>query len=242
MLEFFKSFDKVSLYGLETTYYYESKLCHITLDELITTMYTATLSSIDITFTNKEVTSDVIEDLIRLKKCSPDIRKQSHGDSTEIYLTDINLKLIVKNKFNSLTLEFYENRPPHSRQILIKQIEQLLSILDKVKKLQLTSIERSSWFSILWTPFKSSKGVFNNTSFLSYYQFNIKHEDNSKFNEVSLIGILPIKFDRSIFLTKILKEKKSSTVNIFNTQPIYETLERFDNIQNNFLYKNSIVM
>ena len=74
-------------------------------------------------------------------------------------------------------------------------------------------ISIDSWFSILWTPYKSTKSNFLNTSFLTFYNFqNEKNDKNegSQENQINqkqiynsknilLKGILPIKFDKEIF-------------------------------------------
>jgi hypothetical protein len=69
---------------------------------------------------------------------------------------------------------------------------------------------------VLWTPFKSNKQFFSNTSFLTYYQFDMGEYSNYTeqsvmshhgFYEVPIVGILPIKFDENIWLRKFRKSK-----------------------------------
>jgi hypothetical protein len=112
-----------------------------------------------------------------------------------------------------IKLEFYETRPPHSRHIFIKQIENILNCSEFLSssKVILNKITNSSFFSILWTPFKCHKNIGLNTSFLVYYQFNLGTQYiNEKmkqplFTEIPIIGILPIKFENKLFLSKINK-------------------------------------
>jgi len=154
-----------------------------------------------------------------------------------IFIGDLNLKILV-NK-NLIKIEFYENKPPHSRQLFIKCFETIFEKLKSLKNLKLFDINSDSdknilsWLSILWTPLKCPKGMSSNSSFLTFYQFNIKdHHKDSKmemknkinssnipednfnnvknnksllgeFSEIQLIGLFPIKFDNKFFLNEI---------------------------------------
>jgi hypothetical protein len=98
------------------------------------------------------------------------------------------------------------------RPILTDQFEFLLQKLPSLGKIEISKIERNSWFSILWTPFKCSKQTFYNTSFLSYYKFSQNETENymsdfTNHNEVPIIGVLPTKYDETIWLKKISKSK-----------------------------------
>lgn len=121
-------------------------------------------------------------------------------------------------KSDIIKIEFYETRPPHNRQIFIKQIENLFNNFDVLKKIPINKVDSSSWFSILWTPYKSTKNALMNTSFLAFYKYNFNAQHlnnftrpnlniNSNFTEIPLIGILPIKFENKIFLSRINKSK-----------------------------------
>lgn len=178
--------------------------------------------------------------------------------SYERYLAEgNNLKLIVQ--YDLIKFEFFEIRPPHSRQILIKQIEDLLDSFNVIKKLKISDITNDSLFSILYSPFKSTKGLMMNSSFLVYYQLKIYDNDNTQdlnpllnysntknftknlfpnqivnknFVEVPVIGILPIKFENKIFMNPICKMVNSfmRNMNVIN-----------NNSNNYMMVKNLVV-
>lgn len=124
------------------------------------------------------------------------------------------LKLIYFNQV--LKLEFYETRPPHSRPIFYNQIEKIFSLLTVLKTIEISLLNDTSWFSILWTPLKSNKPNFLNTSFLAYYSFtNFDTKlEYQEYIKMSIIGILPIKFYNKLFLTKIQKLEKIEKIEI----------------------------
>ena len=120
-----------------------------------------------------------------------------------------NLKLICIDR--KIKIEFYEIKPHHFRQILIDQFTEIFKY-DFLKKLVLSNLNQYSWFSILWTPFKSVRPQMANTSFLVYYQFcytnslNIFKNSND-FLEIPTIGVLPLRLEDNIWLTRIIKGK-----------------------------------
>ncbi len=147
----------------------------------------------------------------------------------EFLIGDPSLKILIKNK--SIKIEFYEHRPPHSRQILSSQIAVLFETFESLKKTPMSKLENSSWFSVLWSPMKSSKSIFMNTSFITYYQFDkLRGRERSgslkEYSELTIIGVLPIKFENKLFLSRIMN------VNALQ-YPIYG--------ENNGLLKSSIV-
>ena len=135
--------------------------------------------------------------------------KEKYGKlQFEITLQE-NLKLICFEK--KIKIEFYEIKPHHSRQILIDQFNNLFKF-DFLKKLILSHLNEYSWFSVLWTPFKALKSQLGSTSFLTYYQFCYTNSYNilanyKDFLEIPIIGILPLKLEDNIWLTRIIKGK-----------------------------------
>jgi len=182
--------------------------------------------------------------------------------SYERYLTDgNNHKLIIK--YDSIKFEFFEIRPPHSRQILITQIQNLLESFELLGKIKLSEINNDSLFSILYTPFKSTKGLMMNTSFLVYHSLNIEENNltlnssknffnsivNKNFVEVPIIGILPIKLENKTFLTTITGNKTFNSMNTINMNIHFQVISQTNsntnsnNINNNLLLvKNLIVI
>jgi len=200
----------------------------------------------EIKLTEKELIKNIISALRKINKNKNNICEEAdhiynnklvniNNTSTEyeFLIGETNMKIIIKNLI--LKIEFYEIRPPHSRLIFIKQIENLLNSLEILKTIHVNEIEAQSWFSILWTPVKSTKSLFMNSSFLTYYQFTINTHINEKFNdllEIPIIGILPIKFEKKIFLSII---KKINSVNSLN---IHHDINTKDDL---LLLANSIV-
>ena len=123
--------------------------------------------------------------------------------------------------------------------------------MESLKNIKISKLDISSWFSILWTPVKSSKGVMMNTSFLSYYQFNINDQNNlssyrvnKHYSEIPIIGILPIKFDSKLFLSRINKQIPMSgmNLNIMNLNMMHYKQNPIYNEQHSAMLKGSIVI
>lgn len=124
------------------------------------------------------------------------------------YNVNDNLKIICLS--SDVKIEFYETKPPHSRFILSEQLENIFYKLKFLNSIDLSKIEKCSWFSVLWSPFKSNQQLFSNTSFITYYQFDMGEYDyymtsHQGYYEVPIVGILPIKLDENIWLRKFRK-------------------------------------
>jgi hypothetical protein len=148
-----------------------------------------------------------------LKKTKPDIEI---NETVDYYIDEgKTMKLLIGQ--DSIKIEFFENRPPHSRQIFISQIEQIINSFEVLRNITLNKIGNQSWFTVLFTPFKCSKSILMNSSFLVYYQFNLDEmaleNNNSDFTEVPIIGILPIKFENKVFL-QLINKNTQMNVNI----------------------------
>jgi hypothetical protein len=244
---------------------------------------------------DKETINLILDELISLKKCTNELKNIFNSVTTHVegdinnignkinnnnlfitnndtLLTDPsgNFKIINKNN-KYLIIEFYETKPPHSRQIFVNQIEQLISCFDILKKININKIDPSSWFCILWSPFKSTRNTTMNCTFLSYYQFNFNtveennennqnassKRNNSNFTEIPIIGILPIKFDNKIFLARINKffpqmqmnnnsvglgvNQLNMNMNMNMSMNMYQQNGYFNDNHHNFLLKSSIV-
>ena len=136
----------------------------------------------------------------------------SYGKISFEYNVNDNLKIICLP--SDVKIEFYETKPPHSRYILSEQLENIFSKLKFLNSIDLSKIEKCSWFSVLWSPFKSNQQLFSNTSFLTYYQFDMGDysyymTSQKGYYEVPIVGILPIKLDENIWLRKFRKSKIS---------------------------------
>jgi hypothetical protein len=128
------------------------------------------------------------------------------------YRASENLKFLVYEK--KIKLEYYENKPPHSRLIFTENLQEILNSLECLNSIELGRVDKSSWFCINWLPIKSSKVQLASTSFLTYYGFCFSDVEmfysgskSNLFLEIPVIGILPVKFDESFWLKKISKNK-----------------------------------
>jgi hypothetical protein len=131
----------------------------------------------------------------------------SNNESFE-FTEDDNYKFQFISKENTVKIEFFETKPPYSRPILIEVFQYLFEKFPVLKEINLSNLSQNSWFSLLWTPLKSTNTKLSCTSFLIYYQFSIndqvlKTQVNSAYEEIPLIGILPIKMDENIWFSKI---------------------------------------
>jgi len=83
-----------------------------------------------------------------------------------------------------LTLQCSEMRPFYFRKIFSEEIFELLSLIPILSNIRISELKSDSWFSIHWNPYKSSKSVFNNTSFITFFNLEnlLKHKNTDKIN------------------------------------------------------------
>jgi hypothetical protein len=177
------------------------------LDESINVCYSPTLSSCQIFITERESVEKVFKEMMELREIDP-INFFDYENNNRIHYVYTKDNLSIISDFTYVKLEFHENKPPHSRLILIDKMNQIINTL-KSLNIDIASLDSTSWFSILWTPIGASKSIFANTSFLVYYQLkgqeSIYYTNYTNYSEIPLIGILPIKLDENVWLNKISK-------------------------------------
>ena len=240
---YFNAFKKISLFGLKMNYIINDlnkSICKI--------FYSLTLSSMEISTTNKEAIIKILEYLIQIKKCSPQIKNFIEENTTvnknnnyfEFYPYDNIpcLKIILKN-LNKLNIEYIENKPHHLRKHFYEQVKEIFKNL--LKYLTINNISSKSYFSILYSPINSRNLNYAQTSFVVYYQFKNNNKEitiNGKYVEIPIIGILPIKIMPQFFLEKIYKDCRS---NIYDTLIMNSSIKNVTNIiLNNTNNRNSI--
>ena len=135
-----------------------------------------------------------------------------YENSKKEYFCLNNSVKVTYNEYNDeLKLEYFETKPIHIRPLFIDITNTILSLFDSLQNVTLEDLNiNSSFFSILWSPVKSSNSKFL-SQMLVFYQFNYKNENFANvydYNfletiEFPIIGILPIKFDEKIWLNKI---------------------------------------
>lgn len=154
-----------------------------------------------------------------------------------------NLKLKVSKR--EIVIEYYESRLPHVRYIFIKQIEQIMKILHKtIGLMSLKDLDPSSWFSILWSPIKSMKIAFLTSSFLTYYRLSNDSSNNNNesnintkegYTEIPLIGVLPIKLNNTLFLSKVSSNNFIGPSGVLNTENPMMIKQISDNVLNTII-------
>lgn len=164
----------------------------------------------------------------------------NYGYYKEIEPDHQNPNLKVKVSKREIVIEYYESRLPHVRYIFIKQIEQIMKIIHKaIGPISLKDLDQNSWFSILWSPIKSMKMAFLSSSFLTYYRFN-SNDPNSNSNdeankEIPLIGMLPIKLNNTLFLSKVSSNNFIGPCGVLNTDNPMMIKQISDNVLNTII-------
>ncbi len=168
--------------------------------------YTVTLSSMEIIINHPSSVETILKYL--KKEESKKLENLISNNESFEFTEDDNYKFQFISKENTIKIEFFETKPPYSRPILIDVFEFLFKKLPVLKEINLSNLSQNSWFSVLWTPLKSTNAKLSGTSFLIYYQFSINDQVlnsqvNSAYEEIPIIGILPIKMDENIWFSKI---------------------------------------
>ena len=105
----------------------------------------------------------------------------------------------------SLVVDFTEDQILYNRVVMKEKIDVLFKKYPELEFANLGDITENSYFSILWTPFKSSNFFQNNTSFLVYYKFRNKQFTHSvKF--LPVIGLISRLLDEEFWFANILLE------------------------------------
>ena len=110
---------------------------------MINTTYSPSLSSMEISISNKDIIASILDILILNKTCPPILKtlftsnntqdispenkaKYSYIEYTPFdYLPSLHITLL---NFTTLIIEYYENKPPHCRELFIKQIYKIISV------------------------------------------------------------------------------------------------------------------
>ena len=260
---FFKAFQKVSLFGLKMDYLYNN----ITSDnnpnlnqKIINICYSLTLSSMEISFNSKEIIIKIIDYLISLNKCNPQIKskiEENYGKDQIININNINnvininnnymeffpvdknsgLKIILKG-YSKISIEYIEKKPPHLRPNFHHQINDIINSLC-INNISVNNIIGKSFFGIRYTPYNCRNKNNIQTSFVNYYQFKINGERkifSNKYIDIPLIGMLPLKFNHKFFMEKINKEYHNNS-DISDVMIIVKSL--IQNVTNNFIQSNA---
>ena len=254
---FFKAFQKISLSGLKVDFLSNNLNEKNNNNKSIWNIcYSLTLSSLEIIFTNKDIIMNILDYLISLKKCSPQLKTKiednylkdqiinmnninniinKNNNQMEFYPVDKNnsLKIILKG-FSKISIEYSENKPPHLRKSFYQQIKDITNILS-LNNISINNIIGKSYFSIRYTPINCRNKNNIQTSFINYYRFKINEERitySNKYIDVPIIGILPLKLNHKFFLEKINKEYINNNNNLSDMMIVNRLIQ---NVTNNIL-------
>ena len=161
---FFKVFQKVSLFGLKIDYLSNNLAEKSNYNSnynknILMIDYSLTLSSLEISFNNKEAILNIIDYLISINKCTNQIRSKiedNYGKDQVININNINtvlnlnnnyleffpleknplLKVVLKG-YSNISIEFKENKPPHLRKNFYHQMKEIIDALSLNKILVL---------------------------------------------------------------------------------------------------------
>jgi hypothetical protein len=218
----FDSLKLSSLLGLKNIYYNNG--------ELINMWYSFTLSHIYIKIINKQLISQIFQEIIKRKKLSDNfILKQNE----EIIINESFFTLYFTTEY--LDINFIESKPDYKRKsynTIIKSIKNAIPYFDKIS---LEDIDyNKSFYSLLYSSAKILK-PFTPHSFLVYYYFkndliqdnktNINNSNNNEIYTKQIIaGILPFKVNNEFFMQKInfnnnMTYKQSTMQNYGFTNP-----------------------
>jgi len=256
---FFKAFQKVSLSGLKIDFLSNNinEKNNLVDKNIINIGYSLSLSSLEITFNNKDIIMNIIDYLISIKKCTAQIKTKieenynyfkeqvinmnninniinKNNNYMEFYPVDKNNSLKISLRgFSKISIEYTENKPPHLRKSFYQQINDILTILS-LNNISINNIIGKSYFSIRYTPINCRNKNNIQTSFINYYKFKINEERitySNKYIDIPTIVILPLKFNHKFFLEKINKDY----INNNNISDIMTVNRLIQNVTNNFI-------
>ena len=225
LISYFDFFKQISIFELRNTYYLYGYLININ--------YSISLDSINLIISNQNIYQKITDFLISINKIKS---KEEIKEDEGIIVSDLMPNLIIRYNSNKIIISFNGNKPWHSRQIFINEIKEIVKKIPILQEIKLDEIDiNDSYFSIFYFPTKANRPYMTFTSFIVYYRFNKEIDlNNNKYEKNSIMGILPIKFDPKLFLTKI-------SISGFLTIPIPPFMPFMPNYNNDtILLKNLI--
>ena len=181
--------------------------------------FTPSLSSCVLIIKKKEI----------LEKIKYFIKDNNFNNHKNYFYEIISEKINIKFDYNNyFILEYNEIKPYYHRNTLDEEFQKIIEKISFIKDLNLNDFDlESSFFSISFNEINSIK---NNGSFINYYKLNS-----------NLIGILPIKINKELWLKKI-SDKKQNDSN-YNYEILINNdknlVECFINIIKNIFQNNS---
>lgn len=273
---FFSFFEKPSVFGLDCVFRSKNKKILSKYSPTLSSMYVeintssnmsdqvnSSFSSISSRMTNdmNKTTSGLRQQNSHVNINTPNFETLTHHSNstaeTLLHIEDENFLFEqLKKSDNSVSvISFEEDKVLYNRDIMSQKLEELFKNHPDLENATIGDISENSYFSILWTPTKSSNFFQNNTSFLVYYKFRNKHLSYSiKF--LPVMGVVSNKtddefwFSNNIFADTVLfnevivnKLTEDFVKNRFQYHQYSEsllkliTLKKIGNIDYNFLTK-----
>lgn len=187
----------------------------LTADEVVNLNFSPTISSFEFHISNQELRDKIFNEISQRKnennyKEHP-LQSGANTSPNKLYEYHIfETGFRVTGYENKISIEFYEQKPHHYRHNFLDQFEIFFDHLECLRTAKVfTDFDKNSWFSILWFPLKTLKTSLQNTSFLCYYSLNNFEETKSllNFHEFPVIGVLPLRLEEQIWLSKINKNE-----------------------------------
>ena len=198
--DFLYNLKILSLHGLKNTYFNYGELVYI--------WYSLSLSSLSIKVTNKQLITQIFEEVKKKRKKSDSIVLK---EKEEIAFVETLYTLYFTTEY--MEISFSETKPVHFRKSYFSLIKTIFNSIPFFDKITVEDIDlNESYYAILYSSFKSSKPHSNHFSFVVYYHFtkeilqeskNGNTFNNEKYFKQTIVGILPIKINTEFFLQKI---------------------------------------
>ena len=190
IISFLDNLKIMSLFGLNTIYY--------NLGELVHMWYSLSLSSFSIKIINKQLISQIFEEIKQKKK----INNLNLQQNEEISIIESVFRLYFTTEYLDIT--FIESKPDYFRKSYNSLIKSLVTSIPLFTQITLEDIDlNKSYFALLYSSVKIQK-PFTPHSFIVYYNFTKEIiQENNNYCKQGIVGILPIKVNWDFFMQKI---------------------------------------
>jgi len=204
--DFISSIEEQSAFGLDINYWARNSFVPVN--------YSPSLSFIKLSVSSIHEDTTISNFLSQLKNDITISKKEMSSDEGFYFLKN---GLMIQQCKDKLVFYFSENKHFHSRRVLSSELLNLFP--ETIQSLKLSKFSKESYIGILWNANVLSNQT-HSTSFITYHQFVCYDESASdeegsndkrilfnspKEKKITFIGLLPIKFDKSFFLTCISK-------------------------------------
>lgn len=209
-----------SIFGVDVELLVEG--CIIYIDRFEKMTYSPTLSSMMI----------VIDDSALCEIAFKELQTKGYISESEVYQDLTFQNRTIQATINSLLsiefangitrVEFYEQKPFHSRQLLITELEATLE-LEFLRRVSMCNVNPTSWISIHWHCCRSLSNL--NTAFTIYYQLSLassssilsgKKSSTKKQRQsiLPIVGLLHTKLELTAWLCTVGQKEVKKNLSI----------------------------